>query len=87
MADLRPRRPRLRLDPDSYHKLRAKVLQRDGWRCQTCGSSDDLQVHHIRSRGRLGDDTDENLITLCADCHIDTHRSCAVNERPGIAYS
>ena len=74
MSGFQPRQPRLRLDPDSYRKLRAEVLQRDGWRCQTCGSSDRLQVHHIRSRGRLGDDTDENLITLCADCHGSIHR-------------
>ena len=87
MADLRPRQPRLRLDPDSYRKLRAEVLQRDGWRCQTCGRPDRLQVHHIRSRGRLGDDTDENLITLCADCHSDIHRSCPVSDGSGTAYS
>jgi hypothetical protein len=30
-------------------------------------------VHHIRSRSALGDDTDENLITLCADCHRQFH--------------
>ena len=87
MADLRPRRLRLRLDPNSYRKLRTEVLQRDGWRCQTCGRPDRLQVHHIRSRGRLGDDTDENLITLCADCHSDIHRSCPVNDGSGPAYS
>jgi 5-methylcytosine-specific restriction endonuclease McrA len=84
MSDFQPRRPRLRLDPDSYRKLRTEVLERDGWRCQYCGSSDRLQVHHIRSRSRLGHDTDENLITLCADCHSDIHRSCrkgAVNDR------
>jgi len=75
MADLRPRRPRVRLDPDSYRKLRIEVLERDGWRCQHCGASDHLQVHHIRSRGRLGDDAGENLITLCADCHRDIHRN------------
>ncbi len=75
MADLQPRGPRLRLDPDSYRKLRAEMLERDGWRCQSCGSSNCLQVHHICSRSRLGDDADENLITLCADCHSDIHRS------------
>jgi 5-methylcytosine-specific restriction endonuclease McrA len=87
MTDFRSRRPRLRLSEDSYRKLRAEVLQRDGWRCQTCGSSDDLQVHHIRSRGRLGDDTDENLITLCADCHSDIHRNWAVKDGPGTSDS
>jgi 5-methylcytosine-specific restriction endonuclease McrA len=74
MNDFRPRRPRFRLDPDAYHKLRTEVLERDGWRCQYCGGSDRLQIHNIRSRSLLGDDTEENLITLCADCHSDIHR-------------
>jgi len=87
MADLRPRRPRVRLGPDSYRKLRIKVLERDGWRCQSCGSSDCLQVHHICFRSRLGDDKDENLITLCADCHRDIHRSWAVKDGPGTSDS
>ena len=30
MNDFQPRRPRLRLDPDSYRKLRTEVLERDG---------------------------------------------------------
>jgi predicted HNH restriction endonuclease len=34
---------------------------------------EDLQVHHIQSRGSLGDDTDENLITLCVRCHQRLH--------------
>ena len=67
------RKPRLRLRSDSYRKLHYDMLERDGWRCQYCGSSDHLQVHHIRSRSRLRDDTDENLITLCADCPSDIH--------------
>jgi 5-methylcytosine-specific restriction endonuclease McrA len=75
MRDCQLKRPRLRLNPDSYRKLRIEVLARDCWRCQYCGSSDRLQVHHICSRSRLGDDTDENLITLCADCHGDIHRN------------
>jgi 5-methylcytosine-specific restriction endonuclease McrA len=87
MTDLRPRPPRLRLDPDSYRKLHTEVLERDGWRCQYCGTSDRLQVHHIRSQSQLGDDTDKNLITLCADCHSDIHRTCAVNDGSGTAYS
>jgi 5-methylcytosine-specific restriction endonuclease McrA len=75
MSDLRQRRSRHRLDPDSYRKLHTEVLERDGWRCQYCGASNRLQVHHICSRSQLGDDTDENLITLCADCHGDIHRN------------
>jgi 5-methylcytosine-specific restriction endonuclease McrA len=67
------RRPRLRLDAALYKELHARILERDGWRCQICGRMSNLQVHHIQSRGRLGDDTGENLITLCASCHKGIH--------------
>ena len=73
MTQFRPRRPRLRLDPESYNRLRQLVLERDGWRCQHCGQSTELEVHHIRSRSRLGDDNERNLITLCASCHQVVH--------------
>ena len=68
-----PKRPRFRLDPVAYRRLRHRVLERDGWRCQRCGSLCELEVHHIRSRGLLGDDAAENLITLCARCHQEVH--------------
>src|SRR5437016_10388159 len=49
--------------------LRKQVLSRDNWRCQNCGASENLQVHHIQSRSKLGHDSLENLITVCAGCH------------------
>jgi 5-methylcytosine-specific restriction endonuclease McrA len=73
MKSIRQRKPRLRLNPASYRKLRNEVLERDGWRCQNCGSSDRLHVHHIHSRGQLGDDVGDNLITMCAGCHRQLH--------------
>jgi len=64
---------RKRLVPELYRELHREILQRDSWRCQFCGSPEQLQVHHIESRGRLGQDTEENLITLCAACHARVH--------------
>ncbi len=69
----RQRRPRLRLDPEVYAALRQRVLQHDGWRCQKCGSLQNLEVHHVQSRSKLGDDAEENLITLCNRCHRSLH--------------
>lgn len=66
-------RPRVKLDLDSYQALCRQVLNRDGWRCQQCGTSSQLEVHHIRFRSALGDDTEANLITLCSGCHKDAH--------------
>ena len=65
--------PRLRLDPVSYESLRQLVLRRDGWRCQLCGTMANLEVHHKEFRSQSGDDSEENLITLCTACHYETH--------------
>ncbi|PYU18161.1 MAG: hypothetical protein DMG30_28870 [Acidobacteria bacterium] len=67
------KRPRLRLDLKSFCLLRLSTLKRDGWRCQSCGSSVGLEVHHITPRSNLGDDVQENLITLCWKCHRQIH--------------
>jgi 5-methylcytosine-specific restriction endonuclease McrA len=74
MKGIRAKRPRLRLDPEAYRRLCREVLERDGWRCQSCGRVEDLQVHHIQWRSHLGDDTAENLVALCVKCHLDAHR-------------
>ena len=76
------KQPRVRLDLISYKQLRHRVLQRDGWKCQVCGSSQNLEVHHKRFRSRRGDDDEQNLITLCAKCHEKLHGG-TVNEPAG----
>ena len=73
MSQLRQKIPRLKLPSAEYQELRTQVLKRDGWRCQLCGKSKDLHVHHLKSRGSLGDDSMRNLITLCAKCHDVIH--------------
>ena len=75
-----PKRPRLRLDPESYKALCRQVMKRDGWRCQVCGSRQNLQVHHKQLRSQQG--SDSNLITLCAACHEYLHRPAFTNFTP-----
>jgi hypothetical protein len=58
-------KPRLKLRREEYGSLRHRVLERDGWRCQICGSSADLQVHHQRFRSKLGDDALQFDLALC----------------------
>jgi hypothetical protein len=36
-----------KLSVEEYKLLCQRVLERDGWRCKYCGSSIDLQVHHL----------------------------------------
>jgi 5-methylcytosine-specific restriction endonuclease McrA len=75
MNRIRPKQARLRLDAESYEQLCQEVLQRDNWRCQACGTTLNLQVHHQQHRSQSGDDSEQNLITLCAACHKNVHRS------------
>jgi 5-methylcytosine-specific restriction endonuclease McrA len=69
MSSISPKDPRLRLDPISYESLRRQVLRRDGWRCQSYGTMSNLEVHHQQFRSHVGDDSEENLITVCVGCH------------------
>jgi 5-methylcytosine-specific restriction endonuclease McrA len=74
MSSNRRRVARLRLDAACYERLREQVLYRDGWRCQSCGTMSNLEVHHKKFRSRMGDDSEANLITLCSSCHAAKHR-------------
>jgi 5-methylcytosine-specific restriction endonuclease McrA len=69
------KRPRIRATAKLYATMRRLVLERDGWRCQKCGSFRNLDVHHMRRRSAFGDDAEANLITLCRECHQTLHRS------------
>jgi len=83
MIPRRQERSRVKLDPESYSRLRNKILDRDGWRCQHCGSMKNLEVHHVQSRANLGNDEEGNLITLCADCHGMLHQHTLPSKREG----
>jgi 5-methylcytosine-specific restriction endonuclease McrA len=70
---IRPKQPRLQLDSELYEHLRHEVLRRDGWKCQSCGTMSNLEVHHKEFRSQSGADSEQNLITLCAVCHATAH--------------
>ena len=73
MKRVTPKQPPMKLGTNAYEKLRFEVLMRDGWRCQNCGSLQNLQVHHQVFRSHSGDDCEFNLITLCVTCHKQEH--------------
>ena len=74
MSTIGPKVSPLRLDPVSYERLRQQILYRDNWRCQSCGTMSNLEVHHSEFRSQSGADSEENLITLCTACHARVHR-------------
>ncbi len=64
--------------------VRRAVLQRDGYKCQMdgCGWHIDeynradpriLELHHKKHHAAGGENTAENLITLCNSCHDRVH--------------
>jgi len=75
MSEIPPKRFPIRLDAKAYWELRKEVLERDGWRCQYCGSLSAVEVHHQRFRSHQGEDTENNLISLCSKCHREIHES------------
>ena len=72
---------RIKLGKQVYRRLMKRVLERDSWRCQRCGSMKDLQVHHQIKRSQQGDDALRNLVTLCAYCHMAEHGQLGYENR------
>jgi HNH endonuclease len=66
-----------------FKKLREQTKARDNYRCQRCGSSHRLDVHHRVPLHRGGTPYDPaNLETLCSDCHNETTRRPITQARP-----
>ena len=67
-----------------YSSRRSAILHRDNYICQCCGKKNcRLEVHHIKFKGNGGTDDEENLITLCEDCHKGIHAGTVVlNKKP-----
>jgi 5-methylcytosine-specific restriction endonuclease McrA len=71
---VRDRAHNQRRGPAANTSIRNKIKARDGYRCRLCGSSVQLEVHHVVPISRGGHPTDENnLVTLCHQCHLAMH--------------
>ena len=56
-------------------KIKQQVLIRDGFRCRLCGEDvhNGSEIHHLTQISNGGDNTKNNLITLCPHCHAFMH--------------
>lgn len=56
-----------------WQKRRQEVIEQKGSLCQGCGSSENIQVHHITPVRKFADPQEahdiENLVPLCSSCH------------------
>ncbi|EXA64332.1 HNH endonuclease [Acinetobacter baumannii] len=63
------------LNPNRYKKkkigqgTRMKVYERDGFKCVTCGTQQNLTLDHIKPEILGGESTIENLQTMCKACN------------------
>lgn len=58
--------------PKNSTTLKQQIFERDKFKCQKCdflGTSEDLEVYHVKMRVDEGDNALDNLITLCSICH------------------
>jgi hypothetical protein len=69
-----------------WQKRRLQILERDQWKCQKCGNTEEMLVVHHKWYGNARDQEsgefrwrypweyeDQDLITLCDSCHQGEH--------------
>lgn len=61
------------LKTEHWAALRQQAIDRDGTQCVQCGSSKNINVHHIRYRQTFWDTLLEDLKVLCRKCHAKEH--------------
>lgn len=59
-----------RFNYKSWEVVRKQVISRDGGKCARCSKTGRLEVHHIVPWRKTKDDSPNNLITLCHECHF-----------------
>ena len=60
--------------PKNERKKDKKLINKKKHNCEYCGKKNCYtNTHHIRSKGAGGDDTEDNLIELCSNCHLKAH--------------
>jgi spore coat polysaccharide biosynthesis predicted glycosyltransferase SpsG len=59
--------------PKEFYAIRRWIIERDNQTCQICGkdASRKGHIHHID--GNTKHNTEDNLILVCASCHIKIH--------------
>lgn len=65
----------------AWDARRRQRLEKDGRRCQGCGTQDSLHVHH-RTYERLGNELADDIVTVCEVCHGFIHREQERTGRP-----
>ena len=57
------------LKSQEWKDKRKLVLKRDHYKCKSCKSYDNLEVHHLSGYSDIPNEPIESLVTLCRSCH------------------
>lgn len=69
-----------KLKNPKWQKKRLEILNRDEFKCCYCNDTEtELQIHHLKYTKEPWDAPNENLITLCKDCHSFTTFNKKIN--------
>ena len=77
MRKVRAKAKRDKYRRKGYKRLRNGVykIKRLGGKCELCGISEQLQIHHKLPVSEGGDCRIENLQVLCRECHLKIHQN------------
>lgn len=72
------------LQSEGWKAKREKMLAQAEYRCNVCGSTEDLCVHHLSYDSlkwdKPGTESESHLIVLCSNCHKLIHESLERNK-------
>ncbi len=57
---------------ERWREIKAEVITERGARCEQCGSTYNLELHHIKAKRYGGKDEKDNAQLLCKRCHVQT---------------
>ncbi len=62
------------INSPKWRRKRMKILKERGWKCEDCGSTNRLEVHHLHYR-TFKNERSKDLKVLCRFCHslVDEH--------------
>jgi 5-methylcytosine-specific restriction endonuclease McrA len=77
----------------SHSPSRSLIYQRDGHKCQYCGSTRDLTIDHVMPKSKGGGNTWDNLVAACHTCNTKKgdklleHTGMKLAKKPKAPYS
>ena len=76
-----------KLKDPRWQKKRLEILQRDGFKCRSCGNEEEtLHVHHLSADYSVDpwNHREDDMVTLCETCHSYLHNIYKKGTHPEI---